>query len=153
MLLRHVGYVLVGAAAVVFLIEPTVFTGSTPLIARLSDADRADLYNQLIVVTASLLGFTVTAISILVLLDAKRKIVEELKRGESFKLLIVNMLAVVLLLFVLTLMGIAGSVLEADSASSLFERFYEWLMLAATIELAITGFFFGVVTYKVAAHG
>jgi hypothetical protein len=152
-LIRHALFIVVVAALAVFVVEPIVISGPTPLISGLSEADRTDLYNQVIVVTASLLGFIVAAISILVSLDAGRKIVEELKRGESFKLLIANMLAAMSLLFVLTIMGIAGSVLEGGSgASSVFEALYEWMLLGTSMELVLVGLFFGLLTYKVAAY-
>ena len=153
-LIRHALALLAAAALGVLAGEPLVVSGSTPLISGLADADRIDLYNQVIVVTASLLGFIVAAIAILVSLDVGRKIVEELKRGESFKLLITNMLAVVMLLFILTIMGIAGSVLEGGSgASSVFEAVYEWLLLGTAMELVLVGFYFALVTYKVASAG
>ncbi len=152
LLVRHVLGLLAVAALVVFVLEPVVASGPTPLISGLAETDRIDLYNQLIVVTASLLGFIVAAIAILVSLDAGRKIVEELQRGESFRLLIANMLAAVLLLFVLTVMGIAGSVLEGGThASRMFEAIYEWLVLGTALELVLVGFYFALVTYKVAA--
>ena len=135
----------------VFVAEPILVSGPTPLISGLASADRADLYNQVIVVTAGLLGFIVAAIAILVSLDGERQIVEELRRGESFRLLIANMLAAMTLLFILTLMGIAGSVLESTGPASTFETVYEWLMLGTTMELILVGFFFALVTYKVAA--
>jgi hypothetical protein len=151
-LIRHVLGLLAAAALVVFAAEPVVISGPTPLISGLAEAGRIDLYNQVIVLTASLLGFIVAAIAILVSLNAGRKIVEELKRGESFRLLIANMLAAVLLLFVLTIMGIAGSVLEGGAqASSAFEAIYEWLLLGTALELVLVGFYFALVTYKVAA--
>jgi hypothetical protein len=151
-LIRHVLGLLAFAALVVFVGEPVAIAGTTPLIRGLAQVDRTDLYNQVIVVTASLLGFIVAAIAILVSLDAGRKIVEELKRGESFRLLIANMLAAVLLLFILTMTGIAGSVLEGGSGpSATFEALYEWLVLGTVLELSLVGFYFGLVTYKVAA--
>jgi hypothetical protein len=153
-LIRHVLVLLVAAALVVFVAEPIVISGPTPLISGLAEADRIDLYNQVIVVTASLLGFIVAAIAILVSLDVGRKIVEELKRGESFKLLIANMLTVVVLLFILTSTGIAGSVLEGGSGASYgFEAAYEWLLLGTGMELILVGFYFALVTYKVASAG
>lgn len=151
MLLRHVLLLLTLAAIVVFIVEPVAISGTTPLVSSLAQADRANLYNQVIVLTAGLLGFVVAAIAILVSLDSGRQIVEELRRGESFRLLIANMLAVMTLLFVLTLMGIAGSVLESATPSSTFEAIYEWLLLGTAMELVLVGFFFALVTYKVAA--
>lgn len=153
-LLRHVLGLLAAAALLVCAVEPVVISGPTPLISGLAEADRIDLYNQVIVLTASLLGFIVAAIAILVSLDVGRKIVEELKRGESFKLLIANMLAVMVLLFILTCLGIAGSVLEGgNGASHPFEVVYEWLLLGTVMELVLVGFYFALVTYKVASAG
>jgi len=153
-LIRHVLVLLAAAALVVFVAEPIVISGPTPLISGLAEADRIDLYNQVIVVTASLLGFIAAAIAILVSLDVGRRIVEELKRGESFKLLIANMLAVMVLLFILTSTGIAGSVLEGGKgASHGFEAAYEWLLLGTGMELILVGFYFALVTYKVASAG
>jgi len=73
--------------------------------------------------------------------------VEELKRGESFSLLIANMLAAILVLFLLTFLGVAGSVLDPGG---IFRSLYEWVTLVALFELALSGFYFSVVTYKVA---
>jgi hypothetical protein len=151
--LRYAFGILFVAALVVFGVEPLAAT-SSPLLATMSEANRSDLYSQVIVVSAGLLGFLITAVSILVSLDGKRKIVEELKRGESFRLLVANMLAAVALMFALTLMGIAGSALETENgASHAFARLYEWLLVASVAELVLSGFYFAVLTYKVAAHG
>lgn len=151
MVLRHVLAIIV-AAALVDLAYWAIFS-SEPVVATLSQADRADLYSQGIIVAAGLLGFFITAVSILVSLDARRKIVEELQRGESFRLLVVNMLATVALLFILTLIGIVASVAEVDkSASHLFDRLYEWLALATVFELCLSGTLFGFLTYKVASR-
>jgi hypothetical protein len=140
------------AAFVVFGGERWVLTGPTPLLAGLAVADRVNLYNQLIVVSAALLGFILTAITILVSLDAARVIVQELRLGEGFKLLVANMLATVLLLLILTIMGIAGSVVDHAGAATTFEAFYEWLVLGTLLELVLAGYYFGLVTYKVAAY-
>jgi hypothetical protein len=84
--------------------------------------------------------------------DGKRKIVEVLKRGESFKLLVVNMLAAIALMFALTLVGISGSALESDDgASHLFIQFYEWLVAASIAELLLSGVVFGALMYHVAS--
>jgi hypothetical protein len=131
----------------VFAVEPIAFSGTTPLIARLDDASRASLYEQLVPVSASLLGFYITAVAILTALDTRREIVEELKRGEAFKLLIVNMLGAILLLFVLTIIGVVGSVLDPGCR---FQAAYEWIALGTLFELALSGFFFAVVIYKAA---
>jgi hypothetical protein len=151
-LVRHPLILLSVAALGVFMAEPHVISGTTPLISGLSEVNRIDLYNQVIVVTASLMGFIVAAIAILVSLDGGRKIVEELKRGASFQLLITNMLAAVFLLFTITTMGIAGSVLEGSApTSTTFEAIYEWLLIGTSMELVLVGFFFAIVTYKVAS--
>ncbi len=86
-------------------------------------------------------------------LDGSRKIVQELHYGEAFKLLIVNMLAAVLLLLVLTLMGIAGTTIDTGQvATRTFESWYEWVGISAALELVLSGFFFGIAMYKVAAY-
>lgn len=152
-LIRHALACMVLAAIVVFAVEPWLVSGTTPLIASLAVAERVNFYNQVIIVSAALLGFILTAITILVSLDTGRKIVKELHYGEAFKLLIVNMLAAVCLLAIVTTLGIAGSVLDAGFiASRTFETFYEWLVLASAAELGLTGFYFALATYKVAAY-
>lgn len=147
LLFRHIGGLLAAAAVLVFLIEPVAFAGTTPLIARLEEESRASLYEQLVPVSASLLGFYVAAVAILTALDSRQTIVEELKRGEAFKLLIVNMLGAILLLFVLTVVGVIGSVLDPGDG---FQAAYEWIVLGALFELTLSGFFFAVVIYKAA---
>ena len=152
MLLRHALIVTVAAACLAF-IEPLIFSGSTPLITGLAQADQVTLYNDVIVVSAGLLGFFVAAVAILVSLDRSRKVVQEIQRGESFELLVANMLVTIALLFVLTLMGIAGAVLEnGPHASHWFVGIYEWIGLATIGELLMTGFYFSVITFKVAQH-
>jgi hypothetical protein len=149
---RHVLIILVIAAAVVFL-EPVILSGSTPLVSGLAQADRMSLYNQVIVVTASLLGFMVAAVAILVSLDRTRTIVKKLQRGESFHLLIVNMLGAIGMLFVLTVLGIIGAVAENDGgASHWFERIYEWILLAAVMEVGLALWYFSIVMYVLAEH-
>jgi hypothetical protein len=144
---RHAALLLAAAAVIVLLIEPAVLTGSTPLISRLSTDGRVALYEQIVPVSASLLGFYVAAVAILAGLDSRREIVAQLKRGEAFALLIANMLMAILLLFVLTFLGLSGATLDPGKV---FQATYEWLTLAALAELALSGFFFALVTYKVA---
>ncbi len=150
--LRHIAGIAVFAAAAIFIIEPWVFS-NTPLLASLSDKDRAELYKQLTTAAVTLMGFLITAVAILVSLDKGREIVKELRRGESFSLLVLNLLAAVLLLFVITLMSIVGAVrADAIGAAPLFVALYEWLAIWALAEIGLGGFYFCVVTYKVAAH-
>jgi hypothetical protein len=144
---RHAAIILGAAAIIVFLVEPLAFSGPTPLIGRVSSESRTGLYEQIVPVAASLLGFFIAAVAILAGLDSKREIVAELKRGEAFALLIANMLVAILLLFVLTFSGLAGSSLDPGCV---FRAIYEWLTLAALGELALSGFYFALVTYKVA---
>jgi hypothetical protein len=152
-LIRHALACVTVAALSVFVIEPWLVSGTTPLVASLSLNGRTNLYNQVIIVSAALLGFMLTAITILVSLDTGRRIVRELHYGEAFKLLIANMLATVLLLLVLTLMGIAGSSLDAaQRPAKTFEAFYEWIGVTSVLLLSLTGFYFATVTYKVAAY-
>jgi hypothetical protein len=131
----------------VFVVQPLLLSGTTPLLARLSAEDRGAFYGRIIPVSGSLLGFYIAAVSILAQLDPGRKIVSELKRGESFSLLIANMLVTILLLFLLTFVGLAGSL--AVGRRQLM-ALYEWLLFSTIIELAFSGFLFAVVTYKVA---
>lgn len=144
---RHALFLLALAAFVVFILEPIAISGPTPLMGRLGDEDRSSFYELVIPVSASLLGFYIAAVAILAQLDPNRKIVEELKRGESFSLLIANMLFAILMLFALTFVGIAGSVLDGRRAMM---AVYEWLLLGTVLELALSGVLFSVVTYKVA---
>jgi len=151
--LRHVAVILVVAALAVFVVEPVVFPGATPLVVRLDPDDRVEFYKQVTTVTATFLGFLITAIAILVSLDVKRRIVEDLKRGESFSLLIVNLLAAVVLLFATTCLGIAGVVADDGAhGAELFEALWQTALLGSMIEFALGLFFFAVVTYKVAAY-
>jgi len=151
-LLRHAIIILAGSAVVV-LSEPLLLTGSTPLITGLADPDQVTLYNDVIVVSAGLLGFFVAAVAILVSLDRSRRVVAEIQQGGSFELLVANMLATIALLFTLTLLGISGAVFEnGQNASPWFDRAYEWVALASIAELLMSGFYFSVVMYKVAQH-
>jgi hypothetical protein len=153
LVVRHAVLCVTGSALLAFLIEPWLVSGTTPLVASLTVAARVNLYNQVIVVSAALLGFVLTAVTILVSLDTGRKIVKELQYGEGFKLLVANMLATVALLLVLTLMGIAGASLDAATVPArTYEAFYEWLGVASAFELVLSGFYFAIVTYKIAAH-
>ena len=144
---RHALFLLAIAAVAVFALEPVLISGVTPLLERLSENDRSTFYGRVIPVSASLLGFYIAAVAILAQLDPARQIVDELKRGESFSLLIANMLFAILLLFALTFVGLAGSVVSDCQA---LMKAFEWLLLATVFELALSGAFFGVVTYKVA---
>jgi hypothetical protein len=150
--LRHIAGIAVGAAIGIYLVEPRIFS-SAPLISSLSDKDLADLYKQLATAGVTLMGFLITAVAILVSLDRGREIVKELKRGESFSLLVLNLLAAVLLLFVITLMSIVGAVrADAIGAADVFVGLYEWLLLWTVAEICLGGFYFCAVTYKVASH-
>lgn len=136
----------------VWIVEPALWD-QTPLIDRLSGKDRVAFYKQVSTVAASLLGFLITAVAILVSLDMRRRIVEDLRRGEAFSLLIVNMLAAVAFLFILTVAGIAGGMFDDGvQGAPGFGRFYETVLTASLLELGLSGFYFGLVTYKVASH-
>ncbi len=146
---RHAFYILGGAALFVFLLEPLLIPDPTPFLLRLSDESRSTLYEQIIPVSGSMLGFYIAAVAILAQLDHGRKIVLDLKRGESFGLLIANMLITILLLFVLTVLGVLGAV---QAPGHVFMEIYEWTLLATLGELALSGLYFAVVTYKVAVY-
>ena len=107
---RHSLYILGGAALLVFLVEPLFVPDPTPFLTRLTAESRSTLYEQIIPVSGSLLGFYIAAVAILAQLDHGREIVADLKRGESFSLLIINMLVTILLLFILTGLGVVGAV-------------------------------------------
>jgi hypothetical protein len=127
--------------------------GATPLLSRLSSHDRVELYKQVATATASLLGFLIAAVAILVSLDVNREIVQDLKRGESFTLLIVNLLAAIVFLFLATIVGIIGAIFDdGKPGSDAFELAWELLVLAGFAELALGLFFFAIVTYKVAKY-
>lgn len=154
--MTRVRYVLGLVAFAVFLVwvvQPIVFSHPLPLLSRLDGHDRTELYKQVTAVGAGLLGFLITAVAILVSLDARRRIVEELHRGEAFSLLVVNILAAVLLLFVLSALGVIGSIGDdgVDGANG-FESVYEAVLLASLFELALGGFYFALVTYKAATY-
>jgi hypothetical protein len=150
--LRYAGGIFLGAAAVVSLWE-FVPHGSTPFLSRLDMRDRVELYKQIATVTASLLGFMIAAVAILVSLDLRRRIVEELQRGESFSLLVINLLAAILFLFLTTTASVAGAIFDDGKAGSdTFEFVYEVLAVTALVELMVGLFFFGVVTYKAATY-
>lgn len=130
-----------------------IFFSEAPLLANLHADDRTSLYEALITVSVTLMGFLITAVAILVSLDMRRTVVEELHRGESFALLVVNLLAAVFFLLNVTVMSIIG-VVGADGIGGavVFASVYEWLALSALFEIALGGFFFCLVTYKVAAY-
>jgi uncharacterized membrane protein len=141
------------AALLVFGVEGWAVATKTPLISNLSTSDRSNLYNQVVVVSAALLGFILTAITILVSLDGSRRIVKELRYGEAFTLLVVNMLATVALLLALTLLGIAATAIDVGSTpAKAFETWYEWVGIGTAFELILCGFYFSVAMYKVATY-
>jgi hypothetical protein len=149
--LRHVGAIACAAAAIVAL--AALLVENSPLLCSLGDEDRAELYRQMTTVAVTLMGFLITAVAILISLDRGREIVMELKRGESFALLVLNLLAAALLLFVLTVLSVLGAIRPdglGDAAA--FAAIYEWLALFALAEIALGGFYFCVVAYKVASH-
>lgn len=149
--LRHVAAIACAAAAIVA--TAALLLPNTPLLCSLGDEDRCELFGQMTTVVVTLMGFLITAVAILVSLDRGREIVKELKRGESFALLVLNLLAAVLLLFLLTVLSVLGAMRPdglGDSAA--FAVIYEWLVIFALAEIALGGFYFCVVTYKVASY-
>jgi hypothetical protein len=70
------------AAVVVLAFEFITLKGGTAVVGRLDGQDRVELYKQITTISASLLGFLIAAVAILVSLDPNRKIVDELKRGK-----------------------------------------------------------------------
>jgi hypothetical protein len=148
--LRYTVAIAVAAAILVFGIEPLLLSTS-PLLGSLSTEAREALYDQISVASVTLMGFLITAVAILVALDRSRQIVKQLRRGESFSLLVLNLLAAVVLLFALGLSSIAGAA-GLEPTCDIFLRIVEWLCLFATAEVLLGGFFFCVVTYKVASY-
>jgi hypothetical protein len=151
-LLRHAICVVAIAALVVFLAEPLLRDGA--LMSKLAREDRLDVYKQLAAITATLLGFLIAAVAILVQLDVERPIVKQLRGSDAFPMLVANLLVACLALLAVTLLGLAGT-FGADTAEAgraAFERAYEFVGLAALLEFMLGGFYFAVVTYKVAAH-
>lgn len=149
--LRHVGLIGLTAALVVGAAAPIL--SNAPLLCSLGDDDRGELYGQMTTVSVTLMGFLITAVAILVSLDRGREIVKELRRGESFALLVLNLLAAVLLLFLLTALSLLGSVRPDDLGdAAAFAVVYEWLAVFALGEIALGGFYFCAVTYQVSSH-
>lgn len=109
------------------------------------------MYSAVAPIAATLLGFLVAAVAILVQLDVDRQIVKELRRGEAFGLLIVNLLTASTLLLVLTVAALAGPFVDSSEAGSgIFESAFEIVAWASLAELLLGGYFFGYVTIKVA---
>lgn len=138
--------ILAAATLWVVLGERLILSDNT-FLAQLSTSKRADVYGQFPGIAGSLLGFLVAAVAILVSLDHSRPIVEELHRGEAFTLLVVNILAGCLWLLGLCVLGVIGS--GWNPQSSVFRSVFEILAYSAFVELAIGGFFFGLVVHKV----
>jgi hypothetical protein len=152
MRVRHPAYLIAASIALVLLLEPRLFDPS-PLVGRLDGDDRTELYKQVTTVTASLLGFLITAVAILVSLDVRRRIVQELNRGQSFSLLVINLLACILMLFVTTSLGVAAAVADTSArGSAVFERIYEIALVSSALQLGFGLGLFGIVTYKVASY-
>jgi hypothetical protein len=151
--LRYSVGLLLLALVLVVGVERLLFPGEHPLLYRLEAADRKSLYEIVTTFTGALLGFMIAALAILVSLDPARPIVQELRRGESFSLLVVNMLAAILFLFLLTVSGIGGRVFDdAKHGSDVFETVYEVLLVVSVLEFALAGFYFAVVTYKAGSY-
>jgi hypothetical protein len=151
--IRHVLLLFGAVVVLVALVEPAAFSGPVPLISRLDGPDRVDLYKLITTVTASLLGFLIASVAILVTLDINRIIVEQLRRGEAFSLLIINLLAAILFLFLTTVGGVIGAIVDdGTNGADLFECLYEVSLLTSLLELGLGGFYFALVTYKVAAN-
>ncbi len=151
--LRHVAGLLVVAVLLAFVADRLVFGDASPLITRLDGKDRADLYKQVSAVAVTLFGFIVTAVAILVALDRTREIVKDLRNGEGFALLVVNLLAAAFFLFLLVAASVVGAIVDdGNSGAAVFERFWEMLLLVSLFEVSLGGFYFGLVTYKTATH-
>lgn len=149
---RHVLGIL-ALAVLVSALERVIFPGDSPLMTRLPPEDRLALYDSLGSATGVLLGFVITAIAILISLDTSREIVSELRLGEAFGLLILNMLAAAALLFLVTVLSIGGTVADDGATGSAWlETLYTTVVVAAFAEFALSGFYFALVTYKVAKH-
>jgi hypothetical protein len=57
------------------------------------------------------------------------------------------MLVTIVALFLLTMMGVAGAVV---GPGRVFVALYEWILLGTLGEMVLSGFYFAVVTYRVA---
>src|SRR5579859_6985564 len=112
---------------------------------------RGTMYSQSTIIAVTLLGFVIAAVAILVSMDPRRPIVDELRRGESFTLLILNMLVTIVGLFWTTAMALIGSLVDdSTKPAKIYETVFESVGLSTIFELMMTGFLFAVVTYKLA---
>lgn len=151
--LRYPAGILLAAIIVVVVGEHVVLADPTPALARLNDDDQIEFYKQIAPIAGTALGFLVASVAILVSLDPKRRIVDELRRGEAFSLLIANLLAACLWLLLLSILALVGWTFHASvGGCDVFQSIFEVIGYAAVIEMLIGGFFFGLVTYKVAKH-
>lgn len=145
--------VAVGLLALEAVLLGEVFDTSVPLLSRLGHTDRVEFYKQVATLSGALLGFILTAVAILVSLDGARKIVQHLQLGESFSLLVVNLLWGAALLFVTATISISGAVFDDGlGGSSAFEWIYEGLLTATFLEVVFALGLFAVVMFRVAEN-
>lgn len=151
--LRHVGIIGIISISLVLLLEPVALGSPTPLIGRLQPKEMSDLYSSITTISATLTGFLIAAVAILATLDVRRPIVEELRRNESFVLLIINLLAAIGLLLGLTVGGLLGTAQDEWIGNARwFQSYFEILLIASLAELGLGVFYFGIVTYKVGRY-
>jgi hypothetical protein len=139
------------ASAIVCVFDGGPISGDVVLL-QTSPEIRAQFYAGMSGTAGAVLGFFVAAIAILASLDPKRKIVAEMRQGESMTLLLVNLLTGCLWILVLAGMSIAGWLMPALGRGPTFAWTYQVLGVWAFLEFLVGGFFFAVVTVKVARH-
>lgn len=128
--------------------------GSRSLLAGLGPYDRASLYKLAAPISASLGGFGIATISILIGLNPDRKVTGLLRKTEAFGLLVVMLLAAATYLLLTTVLTSVGAIFDdGQRGSEVLALSVEALGLAALLQGGLGGFLFAFVMWKIASSG
>jgi hypothetical protein len=120
-------------------------SGSPVLLAGSDRTTRTAFYSALASATGALLGFAVTALSILVALPS-RPAIEALRRYSAWKALHWLLLTTAGLLALTLVLSLVGTVYDVESAShGLFAHVAFAAAVASLLAILASGLFFGLV--------
>jgi hypothetical protein len=142
---RHFVYI-----ALISALMALVFDTNKPVIAKLIPGLHHLIYIMALVSFPVCL-YAACAFVYLLTRDSTFKIVEELRRGEAYTLLLRYMGVTAFLFCGLGMLSVIG--LDRAYLAATFLHLYEWVLLMSFCMFGMVSFYFAVVLYKVKAHG
>jgi hypothetical protein len=132
-------------------IAATFMGQSHSIVSGMSSGSLHGLFVVASSASVVLSAYLALSLAFLLTRDPRRRIVEELRRGEAWELLVRNVCVGICLLSALALISIVG--LSAPDHSAAFGFLYAWALVASALQVGMDSFYLAIALTKVAAHG